>query len=354
MSTFPADDAPLPDVGPVWRALEMFRAELERRLPTPIDPESKCKTQERAERFRREWRASGRGRRDAALLVDLLGIWASSPKVTGKWWAETKADQKRLAGEVEALLESFRQQTVLPFLKGWHEHVYRRAVRLLTRARETARAERRRHNALSFNDLLLTTAGVLRTDAGVRRALQQKYRWLFVDEFQDTDPVQAEIMFLLASEDDTAAEAATGPANWRAVSLRPGALFVVGDPKQSIYRFRRADIDIYNEVRGRMGGPDGAGIVTLTTNFRSVPALCDWANQVFAERFPESPTPQAPRFARLSAYRDPHEGDAPIAVIDLPSTIASSDVPAEEAARIARYIRGEVDAGRRRSATSSS
>ncbi len=84
-------------------------------------------------------------------------------------------------------------------------------------------------------------------------------------------------------------------------ALRPGALFVVGDPKQSIYRFRRADIDIYNEVRARLGGADGSGIVRLTTNFRSVPGLCTWANDVFKERFPATPTPQAPAFAPLHA-----------------------------------------------------
>src|SRR6185295_3765432 len=99
-----------------------------------------------------------------------------------------------------------------------------------TRARDMAASERRRLNALNYGDLLNLTAKVLRENAQVRRALQQKYRHLFVDEFQDTDPVQAEIVFLLAAGD-------VAGTDWRLLPLRPGALFVVGDPKQSIYRF---------------------------------------------------------------------------------------------------------------------
>jgi len=120
------------------------------------------------------------------------------------------------------------------------------AITLLTRARTQAAADRRRQNTLNYGDLLQLTARVLRENADVRRALQEKYRWLFVDEFQDTDPVQAEIMFLLSGESEPTGGSAQSDSDWRKARLRPGALFVVGDPKQSIYRFRRADIDIYN------------------------------------------------------------------------------------------------------------
>ena len=78
--------------------------------------------------------------------------------------------------------------------------MYRLSVGLLTRARESAAAERRRLNCLNYGDLLNLTARVLRENEQVRRALQQKYRYLLVDEFQDTDPVQAEIVFWLAED----------------------------------------------------------------------------------------------------------------------------------------------------------
>ncbi len=140
-------------------------------------------------------------------------------------------------------------------MDAWRQYLYRIVVTLLTEARATAAAARMRRNTLTYNDLLFKSAKLLRERADVRKALQAKHRWLFVDEFQDTDPVQAEIVFLLAAEEPEASAVSRkthAPLDWRSVALRPGALFVVGDPKQSIYRFRRADIEIYNLVRTRI------------------------------------------------------------------------------------------------------
>ena len=134
----------------------------------------------------------------------------------------------------------------------------------------------------------------------MRAALQRKYRWLFVDEFQDTDPIQAEVILLLAADAGRAAR------DWtRGRRSGPGALFVVGDPKQSIYRFRRADIDIY--MRGC-----GSGIQRDRRRGRRrsrrrsarCPALCDWANAVFPRLLPPAPTPQQPAFHRLDPVRE--------------------------------------------------
>ena len=353
---FPPGDAQRPDARQAWAEAGQFWQTLRSMLPQQIDQNSTCQIQNRAEDFARLWRAHEAGDRDPELLARLLKIWDVTPKVVQKWWGD-----RRVARQAEALHEQFRATTATPWLTAWREFLYGRCVSLLTRARDAARADRLRRNALSFNDLLIVSARVLRENAEVRRALQQKYRWLFVDEFQDTDPVQAEIVFLLAAEEaeeDGAAGLQTGGQidvlDWRTVTLRPGALFVVGDPKQSIYRFRRADIDIYNEVRARLGGHDGRDIVPLTTNFRSVPALCDWANEVFKDRFPSEPTAHAPRFAPLEAYVAPSYvapsfGSAigPVAAIDLPAALSSRDLPIVEADCIARYIRAEVDAGRR-------
>ena len=175
------------------------------------------------------------------------------------------------------------------------------SVDLLSRARESAATERRRLNSLNYGDLLNLTAKVLRENEPVRRALQQKFRHLLVDEFQDTDPVQAEILFWLA--EDVNAWPSTkkkGATDWQRIPLRPGALFVVGDPKQSIYRFRRADIDIYNIVRQRFSGPGGGRVVPLTLNFRSAPQLCNWANEVFQTRFPPAADDACPELLRRS------------------------------------------------------
>jgi ATP-dependent helicase/nuclease subunit A len=335
---FPEGDAGLPDATGAWTAIAAFWSTLSALLPSTIAPDSTCKTQERADRFRRQWRAYQRGNRDNALLAELMRCWESRPAVVQNRWPSRAS-----AKEAEALHDDFRTTTVLPYFTAWRQYLYGRSIALLTRARESARAERRRRNALSFNDLLILTATVLREHADVRRALQQKYRWLFVDEFQDTDPVQAEIMLLLAAE----AGSSESPTPKAQSPLRPGALFVVGDPKQSIYRFRRADIGIYNDVRALLAGSDGSGLVRLTTNFRSVPALCAWANNVFKARFPAHPTSEAPAFAPLDPYRAGAASAAHVTVLDLPATIDAADLQVEEASRIARYIQAEVAAGRR-------
>jgi len=88
---------------------------------------------------------------------------------------------------------------------------------LLTEAREDASKQRRRGALLNFTDLLLSASRLLREDFAVREALQRKYRFLFVDEFQDTDPMQLELLFLLASEPGSGVD-------WSKAALRPGAL----------------------------------------------------------------------------------------------------------------------------------
>ncbi|HSK41292.1 MAG TPA: UvrD-helicase domain-containing protein, partial [Arenibaculum sp.] len=182
--------------------------------------------------------------------------------------------------------------------------------------------------------------------------MQRKYRWLFVDEFQDTDPIQAELLLLLASEpphgDAGASRKDQGPLDWTTARLRPGALFVVGDPKQSIFRFRRADIDIYHRVRDRIVQNEGE-VLELTTNFRSLPKVLAIANDVFPLLFPAAATAHSPRSAPLVPFRNEEEVSARYPrVFRLTTPAARTGVfePAE-ARRIAAWIRAEVEAGRR-------
>ncbi|MBX7097411.1 MAG: UvrD-helicase domain-containing protein [Myxococcaceae bacterium] len=127
---------------------------------------------------------------------------------------------------------------------------------------------------LDFFDLLLRLKKLLVENAAVRQELQERFTHLFVDEFQDTDPIQADILRLLAADDpgETDAERA------RPV---PGKLFIVGDPKQSIYRFRRADVALYEAVKARLMA-SGAVLLDLTTSFRAAPALQEAINAAFA------------------------------------------------------------------------
>jgi ATP-dependent helicase/nuclease subunit A len=138
-----------------------------------------------------------------------------------------------------------------------------------------------RRRVLDSLDLLLRLRDLLARDRAVRADLQALFDHVFVDEFQDTDPLQAEIVLFLGEQGQAA-------ARWDQVVLRPGALTLVGDPKQSIYRFRRADIATYDRVRALVArGPHLP--VTLSANFRSVPALVPWLNDRFERILGRSP-----------------------------------------------------------------
>jgi ATP-dependent helicase/nuclease subunit A len=334
-----------PDPKPAWKALEKFWKELQKHLPSTIDPDTTCKIQQAASTFRGQLRVSRRRIERPAVIASLLVTWERESKIIQKWWADSPPEKKRLSALVEILHDDFLTGVVEPYLAQWRQYVYRLAIGLLTRARASAASERRRLNSLNYGDLLHLTARVLRENVGVRRALQQKFKYLLVDEFQDTDPIQAEIVFWLAEDGGTPSTATPGePPDWRKIRLRPGALFIVGDPKQSIYRFRRADIDIYRIVRHRFSDPGVGRVLPLTLNFRSAPQLCNWANDVFQTRFPVEPTVHAPRFAPLDAEPDKKISGK---VCTLTHTCDKGDVQAEDAEQIARFIRSEVDTGRR-------
>jgi ATP-dependent helicase/nuclease subunit A len=343
---FPPGEAACPDPKPAFQALEAFWTELEKNLPSNIDADTTCGIQKAAQKFQGQLRVNRSSCDRPSIVATLLGIWNCNSAIVQKWWADSVQEKKRLRDLIAELHGEFHTAVVQPYLAQWHQYVYRLSVTLLSRARGFAAAERRRINTLNYGDLLNLTALVLRENRLVRKALQQKFQHLFVDEFQDTDPVQAEILFWLAEESaqSTATKESSG-ADWRRVTLRPGALFVVGDPKQSIYRFRRADIDIYNIVRQRFSNPACGRVVSLTLNFRSVPKLCNWANEVFATLFPPEPTAHAPRFARLDAY----QGDTALGgVFTLTHNCPANMLQEQDAAKIANYILAEVNAKRRR------
>ncbi len=126
---------------------------------------------------------------------------------------------------------------------------------------------------LDFVDLLTCTRTLLRDQTAVREYLQNRFTHLFVDEAQDTDPLQAEILLLLASDNPQ-------ESNWLKVTPTPGKLFLVGDPKQSIYKFRRADILLYRQIRDSLV-ERGVGFVSLRKSFRSVPNIQQLVNSAF-------------------------------------------------------------------------
>ena len=146
-------------------------------------------------------------------------------------------------------------------------------------------ADRKADGVATSNDLLVWARDLLRDNKEARSYFQTRYSYILIDEFQDTDPLQAEIAFYLAAQSD--ADIIGTP--WYQLRLTPGKLFIVGDPKQSIYRFRRADIEVLQEVKKN----EGFTSLTLTENRRSSQPILDWVNGTFGCLMQEKPGVQA-------------------------------------------------------------
>ena len=142
-------------------------------------------------------------------------------------------------------------------------------------------AAKRKAAALDFNDLIEGVRRLLCQRDDVRQALAARFRAVLVDEFQDTDRRQTEIFWRLCGAppgngDDT---------DWERWRLRPGTLFLVGDPKQSIYRFRGADLAAYKAAARLLEADPDAAIVRISRNFRSRPCILEAVNGWFAPVF---------------------------------------------------------------------
>ena len=193
--------------------------------------------------------------------------------------------QRGLADEALALLDLVRARRVEVLGAVFGRWVLESAV------------ERARQGTLEFHDLLVLARRLVATRPGIRRALHDRYQRILLDEFQDTDPIQLEIAVRLAAAPDDPAH----DADWRDLRPLPGRLFIVGDPKQSIYRFRRADIAQYMQAAEQVG----ADTATLSANFRSSRPVLDWVNRVFGGLITEQPGAQ-PAYRPLTASRRHH------------------------------------------------
>jgi ATP-dependent helicase/nuclease subunit A len=206
------------------------------------------------------------------------------------------------------------------------------------------REEHTRRGLVSYDGLLALARDLLRNHIGVRREEGRRFDHLLVDEFQDTDPLQYEIVFFLAEDP------AVPPAGdaFRA-RLLPGKLFIVGDAKQSIYRFRGADIAAYERASEAILRERGRPL-SLSVNFRSVPGLVEPLNDLFRGLFvprAESPLSLDPEFAPLAAHRGPGPEESPaIRILTVGKEgLSAAQRRAVEARAVAAWVRGHLDRG---------
>ncbi|MBS2039599.1 UvrD-helicase domain-containing protein [bacterium] len=207
-------------------------------------------------------------------------------------------------------LQILQQNGDLDFPGG--DHRYGRIVDFLKEVRSKYRQQRLRQGLLSFQDLLQKAL-----ELACLPQVQQEFQLLLVDEFQDTDPLQTKLLQSLSQG-------------------RAGSLFLVGDPKQSIYRFRRADIRSYQLLR-QSWTDRGGKLHELNLTRRSSPALCAWLNRSFRSLFPEQPGLLQAHYRPMTSLR-PHTDAVP--VYRLPCARAR-----QEAEQVAAFILDRVRSG---------
>ncbi|AIQ62462.1 hypothetical protein PSTEL_04405 [Paenibacillus stellifer] len=225
------------------------------------------------------------GLEDDMQMLRLAQLFDKSIKVTQNRWTD-----KAAAKESATTFTDWQKTVLKPFLASWREYLYPQLISFVLPAAEFCADRRREAGLLDFEDLLMRSTEMLRKYPEVGRSFSRRYTKLLVDEFQDTDPVQAELMFQLCGEPDAAGD-------WRKIRPKPGSLFVVGDPKQSIYRFRRADISLYNQVKAML--TNCGEVLQLTANFRSVHAIGEFVNDTFIRTFPGKETEHQSSFVAM-------------------------------------------------------
>lgn len=202
---------------------------------------------------------------------------------------------------------------------------------------ETYQQRKRQQSALDFDDLLLYAHRLATEPAyvSIQKELHQSLRTLMVDEFQDTDPVQSNIVTALCGD------------QWREEGL-----FVVGDYKQSIYRFRGADPEVSIRLRQELAPP---GRLSLTQNFRSQPAILAFVNALFHDSVEDDYEPLRPARDQTTPEpaiellltvdpepSEPDKTDQP----DRPKPKITADMRrSREATWIARRLRQMIDSG---------
>ena len=247
--------------------------------------------------------------------------WDTDPDTGQNACTAIKALLKEIDNDMMDDLERTRAAVLAPILDLLKEFVLEYA------------AKRKADGVADFHDLLVWARDLLRDNIEVRDYFRERYSHIFIDEVQDTDPIQAEIAMFLAEDAPDSVDPANRPHDWRKVRPAPGKLFVVGDPKQSIYRFRRADIEQVKQLHERVGGRRE----NLTQNFRSLRPIIAWVNHVFGKWITEGDG--QPGYIPLQAERSDGDPHPPVQYIGEEREGIVGQVRDEEARAIANVIR---------------
>jgi ATP-dependent helicase/nuclease subunit A len=283
-----AEDCAPPDIAPALPEITGFITRAEKRMPDSVPEKGWDPVQEAIINSGRMLMIFDPNRmRDFFRIIAPLD---AAKEIRQKRWP-SKEDAK----DVKAELDDLKERILAPLIHQWRRYRHSHLTRIIGPAAELCRQRRLETSRLNFQDLLQIASRLLRDNPEVRKYFKKRFAYLLVDEFQDTDPIQAEVMFYLSGKDVT-------EKDWKKLKPENGSLFVVGDPKQSIYRFRRADIDTYNLVK-ELIVKAGGELVELKSNFRSVRSIGEWLNPIFQEVFPAESTHCQAKLSSIETVR---------------------------------------------------
>jgi ATP-dependent helicase/nuclease subunit A len=315
---------PLPWVPGTTRLTELIRAAL------LVEPPDDDKQAECAAEMRRWLELLGAER----TMIGRLAVAVEASRLFGT--EDGRCKTSRIGAK--AKWQSHGGEAMLDELRIRQEAVFDESMRLLAEARSYRKSlvgailgrwvldnasRRAGDGSVEFHDLLVLARRLVSNHPEIRQMLHRRYEKLLLDEFQDTDPIQLEIAVRLAADPDDPAH----DEDWTALRPLPGRLFIVGDPKQSIYRFRRADIAQYLRAADQIG----AERATLSANFRSSRPVIDWVNHVFG-RLIQAETDSQPEYLALEACRERHveHGSVRLLGVEQHDDLADARASAEE------------------------
>jgi len=190
----------------------------------------------------------------------------------GNWYAAKQAKAVALNA-----VSAFEIEKAVRQVKPLKQHLRRLAEKITLEFKQA----KENQYALDFDDLLIKAREILATNTEVRANLKRRFKLILVDEFQDTNRLQADILAYLL-EPPEQMDFPSGEPAYKSLKKAPRRLIIFGDPKQSIYRFRGAEVDVFQNMKRSLD------TVSLKKNFRSQKRLIEFFNAFFEQAMPEA------------------------------------------------------------------
>jgi len=198
----------------------------------------------------------------------------------------TNLERNYLVQEKKSFLfNDLVKDTAKEIISTCNEYLFELMMTFVIKMRDEVLEEMKKKGYFTFFDFLYYLNKKFQESCnGDRQLIEhvfERHNHILIDESQDTNPIQTELFFFLTSTVKT--------DDWRKAKPHEGSLFIVGDPKQSIYGFRDADVNAFNETKGLFEQEDE--LIFLTKNYRSNVVLKEWFNKVMNDVLKEGSTP---------------------------------------------------------------